>query len=184
MKGTKMSGKERQKHGFEYENKVINKLHLIKNENYTGMADAFDDKKNYYQIKCIKKGSSIELGDIFRNYNKDNDFILVIGFWDKYKNNIVEEYYLYIEKNKWNDLFSDFDFSLFKDLLKNITNKREDDVKWKSMCKEIKDLWNKKERYIQPRFKRDHKKQKRIQCAINNKDFYDYFLKEFHIWQK
>ena len=25
---------------------------------------------------------------------------------------------------------------------------------------------------VRPRFKRDHKSQKRIQCAINNKDFY------------
>ena len=26
--------------------------------------------------------------------------------------------------------------------------------------------------FIRPRFKRDHKSQKRIQCAINNKDFF------------
>lgn len=34
---------------------------------------------------------------------------------------------------------------------------------------------------VRPRFKRDHKKQKRIQCAINNKDFYSYFVAKYGI---
>ena len=52
--------------------------------------------------------------------------------------------------------------------LKYITNLREDDDRWKVYCKKYKDLWYQIPRDCSIHFKRDHKKQKRIQCGINN----------------
>ena len=137
-----------------------------------------------WQIKCIKQGSSIELGDYFRNKKKDTDFILHIGFWKDKKDNIIEEHTLLIDYKKWNNLFEFKYDDMLKSLLKNISNDKCDDNKWKRKCSEIKQLWNKMDRKIQLRFKRDHKKQKRIQCAINKKDFYDYFLRMFNNGEK
>jgi hypothetical protein len=174
---------ERQNHGFIYENDVIKRFNLTKSSDYTSEFDAKDNNDVKYQIKCIKKGSSIDLGDIFRNSNKESDFVLIIGFWEKNKKNVVEEYKLKIDISIWKNWFSGFDFNLFTNLLNSISNDTKDDLKWKSNCKSVKNEWNKKERVIQPRFKRDHKKQKRVQCAINNKDFFNVCLKRFEIWQ-
>ena len=67
-------------------------------------------------------------------------------------------------------------------MLHNITNDREDDEKWKEMIKTQKIRWQKETKnLIRPRFKRDHKSQKRVQCAINNKDFYNYFIPTYGV---
>ena len=65
----------------------------------------------------------------------------------------------------------------FQSLLDNITNSHDDDEKWKAMTKQARKNWqNETSNLVRPRFKRDHKTQKRIQCAINNGDFYKYFV--------
>ena len=67
-------------------------------------------------------------------------------------------------------------------MLNNITNDKKDDEKWRKMMQEQKARWkNETSNYIRPRFKRDHKTQKRIQCAINYKDFYAYFVPKYRI---
>lgn len=55
--------------------------------------------------------------------------------------------------------------------MKYITNLKEDDDKWKLYCKKYKTLWENRPRDCSIHFKRDHKKQKRIQCGINNRCF-------------
>ena len=70
----------------------------------------------------------------------------------------------------------------FKKMLLSVSNNKEDDNKWKTLMNEGKQLWkNKTPNLISPRFKRDHKNQKRIQCAITNKNFYNYFLPKFEV---
>ena len=70
----------------------------------------------------------------------------------------------------------------FSEMLHNITNDKEDDEKWKEMIKTQKTRWQKEtNNLIRPRFKRDHKSQKRVQCAINNKDFYNYFIPTYGV---
>ena len=110
------------------------------------------------------------------------DFYLFVGFWEQDKNNIIENYCLYIPANIWKTLFN---FNLqkdFKNLLANITNQISDDLRWKEEINLLRSKWKQTTpNLIRPRFKRDHKNQKRIQCAINNKDFYNYFVKNFQI---
>lgn len=172
---------ERQKHGFIFEQQVIDDLSLIKSTGYTDVYDACDKEGISYQIKCIKKGSSIDMGDFFRNAKKKKDFYLIIGFWENEKKNIVEVRKLYIDYKEWNKIFEGFDaFVELKDWITNkVSNSYDYDSTWKiEMAYWKKEYGNRK---IKLRFKRDHSSQRRIQCAINNRDFYDYFLKRYEI---
>lgn len=58
-----------------------------------------------------------------------------------------------------------------------ISNDRKDDAKWKEFCKKYKTIYG-EDAVISIRFKRDHKKQKRIQCAISYTNFKDKVLKD------
>ncbi len=189
----------RQQHGFDYQNYVIRQLNLKEDGNYIGKNDAYCIEKgnvNYpVLIKFTKKGSPIDLADYRRNKDRTEDFALIVGFWQGIKGNIAEEHILYPPCEWWQSLFltdPDFDKDMYS-FLNNISNDRSDDAFWKEGCKEFKIRWdnywqevrpafeerwgcNCPERLIQPRFKRDHKTQKRIQCAIPNKKFYEYFL--------
>lgn len=136
-------------------------------------------------IKLEKYGSDIELADYFRNSRKTEDFYLFVGFWEGQKDNIVEEHILYINGNEWHELFNEEFNQKFQDLLTNITNSYEDDAKWRKNIGILRTEWrNKTLNLIRPRFKRDHGSQKRIQCAINNKDFYNYFIKRYAIQEE
>lgn len=172
---------ERQEHGFVYEQSIIKKYNLKPSIHYIHKDDGYKNDIPV-QIKCIKHKSSIDLGDLWRNGNKSESFYLIIGFWKGKKDNIIEEHILFIDHKKWNKYF-EFDHNdEIKHLIKTISNDYSDDDKWKKEVKRLKGLWNTTDRVIQPRFKRDHKKQKRIQCAISNKIFYSFFVKEF-TWQ-
>lgn len=171
---------ERQIHGFIFENNYIKENSLIKENNYTAPFDAYDSKNQPYQIKTIKKGSSIDMGDFFINSKKEEDFFLIVSFWDKEKDNIVETHKLFIPCKEWNSLFYFDD----KDEMKNwISNKVSNSYEYDEQWKKEREQWKKKfgNRKIALRFKRDHKSQRRIQCAINNSVFYSYFLKEFKV---
>lgn len=172
---------ERQHHGFEYEQKVIAKYGLKKDEGYTGKWDtAFNGIP--CSIKCEKLGSDVEMGDYFRNASNSEDFYLIVGFWEHDKENIVEEHILYIPSKKYSSLFDEKMSEKFKLLLSEATNDREYDKVWKSKITTLRKEWaNATDNLIRPRFKRDHKTQKRIQCAINNKDFYNFFIKNFEV---
>lgn len=176
---------ERQSHGFQFEDYCANKYNLIKNTtiNYTSKWDYYTCKNNIpVSIKTHQKGTGIELSDYFRQSHIIDDFIMIIGFWEGQKSNIVEEYCLYIDGIDWHSHFNLKLETKLLDLLDNITNDKSDDALWKKTCNELKDEFKKTtDCLIVPRFKRDHKKQKRIQCAINNISFYQYFLDKFQI---
>lgn len=190
----------RQQHGFDYQEHIIKQFSLRPSGIYTGKNDAYslerDGKELPVQIKSIKKGASIDLGDYKRNKNKDREFAIFVGFWEHIKSNIVEEHLLIPPIAWWHGLFvmeEMYDASIFS-FLSEISNSPLDDAKWvagrKFYTYKWKEYWavvresfeNKwkesyTERLVLPRFKRDHKTQKRIQCAIPNKIFYKHFLR-------
>lgn len=180
---THVQATARQKHGFVYQSKVINKYNLLEQNDYTAEYDAMY-KNIPVQIKCSKYGGSLELGDYRRNKNKNKDFILAIGLWknnDTLRKTIKKEYLLYIEHYNYTKqlgYYNDYIESLMYEEFKNISNHQEHDYRWKQFCTKYKLLWN-KDNKISIRFKRDHKKQKRIQCAISWFNFDDWLLKDF-----
>jgi len=170
---------ERQKHGFEYEKKCFKKNpHWISNsDEYTAKWDAYDTiEEKPVSIKCIKLGSSVEFGDIFRMTSIKEDWILQVGFWSKKKNNIVEEYTIPIDVGEWKKLIGNIKvFHAAKREMAKITNEYKDDNKWKKFRTKYKKLWG--DSILQPRFKRDHGNQKRLQCAIMYNNLLEHFVK-------
>lgn len=179
---TYIRASERQKHGFIYQNKVINKYKLIEEKGYTAEYDA-TYKNVPVQIKCSKHGSALELGDYTRNKNKSKDFILAVGLWKNIPNSkiITNEYLLYIEHYKYTQhigYYNDYIETLMYEEFKEISNHRNDDPTWKTFCLKYKALW-KQDNKISVRFKRDHKKQKRIQCAVSWCNLDEWLLRDF-----
>ena len=80
----------RQRHGFDFEDKIISKYSLIKSKNYTSKYDAYTITGIPVQIKCIKFKSSIDFGDFRRNQTHLIPFILIVGFWKYKKDNIIK----------------------------------------------------------------------------------------------
>ena len=111
----------RQQHGFEYQDYVIKQLNLKGDNNYIGKNDAYYKEENGINlpvlIKCIKQGSAIDLSDYRRNKNRNSVFILIVGFWNGEKTNVVEEYILYPPIEWWRSLFitpQGFDEEIYK----------------------------------------------------------------------
>lgn len=172
---------ERQIHGFSFENHIKQKYNIVSNPDYTGKWDGWLNNIPV-SIKVEQLGSDIEMADFFRNMNNTEDFYLIVGFWDKDKTNIVSEYTLFIQAAKWQALFDKDCGDFFHEMLETITNKREDDNKWKELMREGKARWKSATpNLIRPRFKRDHKTQKRIQCAINYTDFINHFVSLYKV---
>jgi hypothetical protein len=168
---------ERQGHGFEFEQQIIKRYNLQKC-NYVSPFDAICGNLPI-QVKCIKYGCAIELGDYFRNKRKHCDFILYVGFWKNTKDNIVEECIFSVNHEAFiANLRYDADEQMTAGM-KLITNLREDDCKWEEYCKFHKQKYSKFDNKIDIRFKRDHKTQKRIQCAIAWKNFNNWFKNAF-----
>lgn len=173
--------KERQKHGFSFEKGMIEELRLTPSVGYTNKWDGFLGDTPV-SIKTEKLGSDIEMADYFRNAENTLDFILIVGFWQEVKTNIVEVRFLRINGSEWHELFPPKFCNLFARMLGLVTNDYSDDEKWKHLIAVAKKKWaSETDNLVRPRFKRDHKSQKRIQCAINNKDFYDYFIPKYEI---
>jgi len=63
--------------------------------------------------------------------------------------------------------------------MSEISNDRSDDNKWKQFRLKWKEKYG--DSIISLRFKRDHKKQKRIQCGITKTNFLNVILKENQI---
>lgn len=167
----------RQQHGFSFEDRIIKKFGMVKSDTYTSEWDA-----SYFgtpvSIKTVKQGGDIEMADYFRNASKTEDFYLVVGFWSGTKENIIETHMLFIQCADWVDLFPTQFAEKFKNLLEGITNDYSDNARWKSEIAGLKREWKSSSKnLIRPRFKRDNVKQKRVQCAINNTDFYNHFMR-------
>ena len=168
---------ERQKHGFLYEEKCFAEFPWWKSNsaNYTGKWDGTDTILEMpVSIKCIQKGASVEFGDMFRMAEIDEDWILQTGFWEVEKDNIVEEHTTIIEKDDWQSLLGDIEsFKRAKIEMKSISNNYSDDGKWTKFRLKYKKLWG--DSILQPRFKRDHGIQKRLQVGITHKNLKKHF---------
>lgn len=172
---------ERQNHGFKFEKSIMEDYNIIPSIDYTAKWDGFLDGVPV-SIKVEQYGSDIELADFRRNATNTEDFYLIVGFWEGQKDNIVDIQVLYISGDEWHELFPSHFIEDFQSLLDNITNSHDDDEKWKTITRQARKNWqNETSNLVRPRFKRDHKTQKRIQCAINNGDFYKYFVPKYGV---
>ena len=111
---------------------------------------------------------------MFRMADFDEDWILQVGFWEGKKDNIVEEYTIEVSKEQWSSLLGDVEiFKEAKEEMSNISNDYEDDYVWEEFRVRYKKLWGAS--ILQPRFKRDHGNQKRLQVGITYNNLKEYF---------
>lgn len=180
---------ERQSHGFIFEQKVLNYYGLYETS-YTNKNDSHIPKNNKLimemgitiesetipiSIKTFKEGSELPLSDIFNNFHRESDFILLVGKWKGKKDNIIEIRKIHVDIEKWKKLFIFNEYKELKHWIKyEVKNSYDYDKSWKSEMEMWKRKWG-KYRIIQPRFKRDHKTQRRIQCAVPNKFIENFF---------
>lgn len=173
---------ERQEHGFTFEN-YIKSLYKIQNysNSYTSQWDGI--LNNYpVSIKLEKIGTDIELASFTRNASITEDFYLIVGFWEDSKDNIISIKKLFISGNQWHNLFNQEIVNKCQNLINTISNSPKDDDFWRNERIKLTKEWKKTTpNLIRPRFKRDHKTQKRMQCAINNKDFFKYFIPKYEV---
>jgi len=160
---------ERQKHGFIFETYIINRYNLIKENRYTSHFDVYTQKNIPIQIKCIKRKNEICFGDFYRNMSNQHDFILIVGFYDQDSHNINNIDILYIDNIRWKQLFDFKEYHTLLEEFKLITNLKIVDSRFRSLRNKYSRIF--KSQFISLRIKRDHKTQKRIQCAISYKNF-------------
>jgi hypothetical protein len=180
VKREKASG-ERQSHGFKFEAYVKEKFNIqsCPEGHYTYK---WDGMINGYpvSIKTEALGSDIEMASFIRNASNLDDFYLIVGFWQGSKDNIVSIETLFISGQEWHNLFNEDIVQECQNFLNEITNDVSDDEKWTEGRKLLTQKWQENtSNLIRPRFKRDHKTQKRMQCAINYSDFYNYFIPKY-----
>lgn len=201
----------RQQHGFDIQREVIEALDGVQEHFYTASYDGLStsDSNEQIEIKSAKYGAPIELADYFRNRDKHllqnhsvSEFILAVNFYDNETKAIIENNLFYIPLTWWSWHFRSpdgFDASL-SEFMRTITNSHDDDNRWTEGRLKFTEVWDNywqtslrqkfseqwgfdiPDRLIRLRFKRDHKKQKRVQCAIRNKDYYRYIVPQ--IWNK
>lgn len=156
-------------------------------------------ESTFWNIKCSKRGSSIDMGDfkrisglIFKNgeleITKDvvDHFMFVVGFHNGDKK-VNLEYIILMPVWKWMMYLPDIKkpetFARIERMYIELSNFRlkgerteDTESKWKIYRNEYSDISNSSE--IKLRFKRDTKGQLRIQGAINYTDFINTIIKE------
>lgn len=185
-------GGARQGHGFKNEERIKEKYGLqkytdVKSNDYTSTYDAVAPNGKPVSIKTEGLGSNVELGDYFRNANANEDFYMVVSFWQGDKDNIVEEYKVLVPADEWAEHFDrNFDDKI-KTLISEASNDESYDEEWKRRRLALNEEYG-ADQFIRLRPKRDHKKQKRMQAAIDYKDFVkfaeNYKTEDFEKWDK
>lgn len=170
---------EVQRHGFDFEDWVKKTFFAEFIGVYTQKWDV-PSEANYLtkipkefhhlpvSIKTCKFGSPIGFGDALRQYNNNQDFLLIVGFWKQtanYKNFIAVEG-VKVFADVWRNLFSPLnasDLTLLDSTIKNIGLHYSEARK---LAKEIKNSDKFKQTKIILNPKIDSKTQRRLQCSL------------------
>lgn len=180
---------EVQRHGFDFENWVKQAFFAEFNASYTQKWDV-PGEANYsakipnelqhlpVSIKTCKFGSPIGFGDALRQYKNNEDFLLIVGFWQQsgsYKNFVAVEG-VKITTNVWKSLFLPLnlvDLTLLDSTIKN-TELHYSEVR--IMAKELKSSDKFKQTKIILNPKIDSKTQRRLQCSLPFNIFWQDFV--------
>lgn len=167
----------RQGHGFNFETGLMRLLGYSPAVSYTSPVDAWEPGNGGYPVsfKHIKDRGPVELGSACRNAGVDRDFLFYVGFWAGPQRATKRVHTMLVDAQLWRAWFpADMEPFTAEAVFDGISNDYADDVKWRARAKELRALWREKKPEgspIQVRFKRDHKKQKRVQCAIPFRHF-------------
>lgn len=180
---------EVQRHGFDFENWVKETFFADFNAAYTQKWDVPIEANNLgkipkelqhlpVSIKTCKFGSPIGFGDALRQFKNNEDFLLIVGFWQQsgsYKNFVAVEG-VRIRSSDWKNLFlplNEADLILLDLIIKNIQSHYSEARK---LAKELKNSDKFKQTKIILNPKIDSKTQRRLQCSLPFNTFWRDFV--------
>lgn len=175
----------RQKHGFVFED-YIRKNHLdIKPKMNWDVCPSDNYHTNKaLSIKCIEWKNCIALGDAYIQYKIDTDFELIVCFWVKEKEmkKIVNLNLIEISKQQWRKMWgtmTEQKIRYLDKLIKDSSCRMISGRKLKSFRKRIqkekKEILKNYNGRITLNPKIDSKNQRRLQCSLSFKSFFEQF---------
>ncbi len=177
---------EVQLHGFDFEN-------WIKQTFFAGFTVSYSNKwdvpakfnaleivpKEFrhlpVSIKTCKNRCPIGFGDALRQFKVDEDFLLIVGFWEQNggNKNFVAVEAAKITARKWKNLFEPLTEESLELLDSTIKNREKNYAEVRKSAQEIKKSFPPTQIVLNPKI--DSKIQRRLQCGVP----FDVFWKEF-----
>lgn len=179
--------KERQRHGFYFEDYAIESGGFAPSKGYTDPWDGYMEDGTPISVKVAKLGTEICFSDMFRQYEIDGKgFLLIVGFWKGEKTNIQHVYQLLITSKGWKSMFNHEALNHLKYMIETVGkgdyNSKEDKELWVKSRTKTKKIWKSSTpNIIRPRYKwakpeDSGKSNHRIQCAIGYNNFMENFV--------
>ncbi|MEO0413680.1 MAG: hypothetical protein AAF226_01860 [Verrucomicrobiota bacterium] len=170
---------QEQKHGFTFENWVLDTFFDGYRGDYTQKWDvpAEVNKINNLpiSIKTCKYGSSIGLGDIVRQRQVSEPFILLVGFWKQSsedEKSIVAVEAMHFTPEKWNALWGTLTLEKIQQLDTIVKNREINYVDAREIAKAWKDQHVPDDCQFGVHQKIGSTGQRRVQCSISFKTFW------------
>lgn len=167
---------ETQAHGYRFQTASAYLLGLKECEDYTGPVDAVTidpatgELYERWSMKTARYRGPVYLGSLLRNATVAHALRMVVGFWQRRRDNTIAILALWLPEGAWRALFpEDTEPFLAPAAFAGISNRREDDAAWRDRRKGLLDAWREQLPAGSPivaNYKRDHKRQKRVQCSI------------------
>lgn len=180
---------EVQRHGFDFENwvketffaecevKYSEKWDIPKEANCSEIIP--EDFRNLpVSIKTCKYGAPIGFGDALRQFNNKEDFLLIVGFWKQdgeYKNFVAVEG-VKVTVKAWKNLFLPLDSNDLISLDSTIKNTSLHYSEVRKLAKQLKNSDKFKQTKIVLNPKIDSKNQRRLQCSLPFRIFWNDFV--------
>lgn len=179
------SAQEVQRHGLKFENWINDTFFEGHRPDYTEKWDVSAEvNKNHGGIpvnpKAIRNRTSVDMGDALRQFEIDEPFLLVIGYWEQdgdYKNfvNIIAPR---VEPETWRKLWEPITLEDLEKLDAVIKDRDLDYREARRLAQEIKGKPPFTEAIMVVNPKIDSRGQRRLQCSIRFRDVFEYLAPE------
>ncbi len=174
-------GQEVQQHGLVFENWICDTFFEGYRPQYTEKWDIpASVNKNFGGIpinpKATKYPSSVDMGDALRQYDINESFILIVGYWEQQgdQKRIVNIIAPRIETEMWRKLWHPITRSDLERLDAVIKDRNLDYVEAREQAHAIKNSPPFSEAIIVVNPKIDSKTQRRLQCSLRFKDLFEF----------
>ena len=180
---------EVQSHGFDFENWVKETFFADFDISYSSKWDVSKEFNKLLiipktfrnlpvSIKTCKNKSPISFGDALRQFRNEEDFLLIVGFWEQSGNykHFVSVEAIKIVARDWKKLFEPLTENELVYLDSTIKNKESDYREIREKAKEIKKSFSPTKIVLNPKI--DSKVQRRLQCSLPFKMFWQDFVEK------
>lgn len=178
---------EVQQHGFDFENWIKETFFAEFSVSYSNKRDIpaefniLESVPKHFRnlpvsIKTCKNRSPRGFGDALRQFEIDEDFLLIVGFWQQNEDNknFVSVKAVKIKVQDWKNLFYPLKEKDIKLLDSKMKNRETHYNEVRKLAKETKKSFAKTKIVLNPKI--DSKLQRRLQCSLPFKTFWSDFV--------